>query len=75
MSLKIEQKLIDSYFTETEPTIYTTGAYLVPMEIMVNEEKYYVWVVDEFEEDTYDKNGKFCSPRVLSCKKDALINY
>ncbi|MBM4064648.1 MAG: hypothetical protein FJ266_03260 [Planctomycetes bacterium] len=73
MSLKIEEKLIGSYFTEIEPVIYTTGAYLVPMEIKVNEEKYYVWVVNEFEDDSFDTNGKFCSPRLLSCKKDNLI--
>ena len=73
MSLKIEQKLIDNRFTETEPRIYTKGAYLVPMEIMVNGEKHYIWVVDEFEDDSYDENGKICSPCVFSNKKKDLL--
>ena len=74
MSLRIEQKLIDSYFTEEEPKIYTTGAFLVPMEIVVNGERSYIWVVDEFEGDSYNKEGKICSPLVFSTKKDLLSN-
>ena len=75
MSLRIEQKLIDSYFTEEEPKIYTTGAYLVPMEITLNGEKQYVCVVDEFKDDSCDEDGKICSPNVLSTKKKDLISY
>ncbi|MDI6767602.1 MAG: hypothetical protein QME52_12340 [Bacteroidota bacterium] len=33
MSLKVEQRLDDFFFTESNPKIYTTGAHLVPMEI------------------------------------------
>ena len=72
MSLRIEQKLIDSYFTEEEPKIYTTGAYLVPMEITLNGEKQYVWVVDEFKDDSYEEGGKICSPVVYSAKREDL---
>ena len=34
MSLKIEQRLDNHFFTEIKPRLYTTGAYLVPMEIV-----------------------------------------
>ncbi len=47
MSLRIEQKLGNYSFTEAVPRIYTTGAYLVPMSIIVNGEPRYIWVVDE----------------------------
>lgn len=33
MSLSIEQKLENNIFTESQPIIFTTGAYLVPMKI------------------------------------------
>lgn len=75
MSLKIEQKLKNNCFTEMEPKIYTTGAFLVPMEIVVNEERSYIWVADEFEGDSYNKEGKICSPLVFSTKKKDLLNH
>ncbi|HXG84147.1 MAG TPA: hypothetical protein VNI84_08980 [Pyrinomonadaceae bacterium] len=53
MSLKVEQRLENSSFTEINPRIYTTGAYLVPMRVVVNDKSRYVWVVDEFEDDTF----------------------
>ena len=53
MSLKVEQRLENSFFAKIEPRIYTTGAYLVPMRVVVNGESRYVWVVDEFKDDTF----------------------
>lgn len=73
MSLKIEQKLDDFYFTESSPQIYTTGAHLIPMEIIKGDKKRYVWVVDEFEDDTYDSNGDLCSPTLYSNTKQNLL--
>ena len=74
MNLKVEQRLDNYYFTETEPRIYTTGAFLVPMEINKNGKKRYVWVVDEFNDDTYDGNGEFRSVSVYSDKKKNLFS-
>ncbi len=53
MSLKIEQILDNFFFSEAEPKIYTTGAFLVPMKIMKGEEERYIWVVWEFDDDPY----------------------
>ena len=75
MSLIIEQKLDNAFFTETGTRIYTTGAYLVPMEITLNGEKQYVWVVDEFKDDSYDEDGKICSPVIYSTKKKGVLSY
>ena len=73
MSLKIEQKLDAFYFTEISPRVYTTGAFLVPMEISKNGKKRFVWVVDEINDDIYDTNGKCCSISVYSDKKESLF--
>lgn len=71
MSLKIEQRLAGVYLdTESEPRFYTTGAHLVPLK--VNE--YYVWVVEEFEDDTYDVKGNVCSPLLFSKNLSSLVN-
>lgn len=74
MSLKIEQCLDDNYFTDTEPKIHTTGAYLIPLEIYKNNKKRYVWVVDEFSDDTFNKGGEICHPNVYSNKIKDLLN-
>ena len=55
MSLRIEQRLDNEFFTETGPRIYTTGAHIVPMKIKIGQNTRYVWVVDEFKDDSYDE--------------------
>ncbi|MGI9056316.1 MAG: hypothetical protein ACR2F2_11005 [Pyrinomonadaceae bacterium] len=72
MSLKVEQGLEDYFFAETEPRIYTTGAYLVPMRVAVNGESRYVWVVDEFEDDSFA--DKLISPNVYAQNITDLLN-
>ena len=72
MSLKTEQFLDDSFFTEAEPRIYTTGAYLVPMKIKVEGKERFVWTVDEFKDDTY-LDGETCAPFVYSDNLEYLI--
>jgi hypothetical protein len=75
MSLRIEQKLDDFYFTESEPRIYTTGAYLVPMKVKISNKEGYVWVLDEFVDDTFIcLTGKDCSPAVLAKSKEEIFN-
>ncbi len=73
MSLKAEQILDNNFFTESAPRIYTTGAYLVPMEIEKNGEKRYVWIIDEFDDDTYSNDGELCSPILYTYSKDYLL--
>ena len=73
MSLKIEQKLDENTFTESGPRIFTTGAFLVPMELTKNGEKRFIWVVDEFDDDTYNDNGILCSPNLYADSKDCLL--
>jgi len=73
MSLKIEQRLDNFFFADINPIIYTTGAKLVPMEIRRNGKSRFIWVVDEFCDDTYNDNGDICSPCVYSNKLDGLM--
>ena len=73
MSLSIEQKLESYIFTDSQPIIYTTGAYLVPMKIKYKDKTKYVWVVEEFYDDTFDKNGKICTPNLLVTRKQSII--
>ena len=65
MSLKIEQRIAGNEFTEFEPRIYSTGVYLVPMKVKVNGKEKFIWVADEFNDDTYF-DGKNISPRLFS---------
>ena len=73
MSLKIEQKMDENTFTESNPRIYTTGAFLVPMEVVNNGIKSYIWVVDEFIDDTYNDDGIICSPNLYTHNKVNLL--
>ncbi len=73
MSLKIEQKLDENTFTESCPRIFTTGAFLVPMELTQNRKKRFIWVVDEFIDDTYNDDGVITSPNLYSHSKDCLL--
>ncbi len=74
MSLKVEQRLDDIYFVETEPRIYTTGAHLIPLTIQINNKKRCVWVVDEFRDDTFNTDGEICHPNVYGKKIKDLLN-
>ena len=73
MSLKVEQRLDDFFIAESEPKIYTTGAHLVPLELVQGKKKRYVWVVDEFYDDTYFDGDK-CSPNVYANTIENLFN-
>ena len=72
MSLKTEQFLDDAFFTESEPRLYTTGAYLVPMRIKIDGKERFVWTVDEFKDDTY-LDGEICSPFIYSDDLNNMI--
>jgi len=71
MSLKIEQRIIENQITEFEPRIYSTGVHLVPMKVKLGGKENFVWVVDEFDDDTYF-DDKLISPQVISDKIDEL---
>lgn len=70
MSLKVEQILDNFFFSEAEPKVYTTGAFLVPMKIMKGKQERYVWVVWEFDDDSY-LDGEACTTAVYA---DSLAN-
>lgn len=72
MSLKIEQRLLDIEFTEFVPRIFATGVYLVPVKIKVGKTEKWVWVAEEFSDDTY-YDGKLISPILISDEKESLI--
>ncbi len=75
MSLKVEQVLDDCSFAEDEPRIYTTGAYLVPLEIKSRNKTRYVWIVDEFQDDTYIcGEGEMCSSNIYAKNIESLLN-
>ena len=73
MGLKIEQRLLNNEFTEDEPKIFSTGVYLVPMKIKVEGKEKFIWVAEEFEDDT-SLNGKNISVRVISNNIEELLN-
>lgn len=74
MTLKVEQRLDEKFFTECVPRIYSTGVYLVPIRLKTCKgEDRFVWVVDQFEDESFDENGESCSPIVYSCKKEFLL--
>jgi len=73
MSIKIDQRLDDNIFTEQKPRIFTTGAFLVPMEIKKNNKKRYIWVVDEFNDDTYNEDGICITPILYACSKEEIL--
>ena len=72
MSLRIEQKLVETEITESKPVIYTTGARLVPMKVQIRGQENYIWVVDEFLNDTYFDDNNI-SPHVFSDSINGLI--
>lgn len=73
MSLKAEQKLLGSQITNFEPTVYTTGAHLIPLKVIINGIEKYIWVVNEFDNDTFI-NGENCSVNVIADNKESLIS-
>ncbi len=75
MSLKVEQLLDNFFFTTGEPRIYTTGAYLVPLELKKGNESRYVWVMYDYKDDTFRSDGKDFSPRVYGRSVTELMNY
>ncbi|MDQ3798231.1 MAG: hypothetical protein M3384_02170 [Acidobacteriota bacterium] len=72
MSIKIEQRLDNFFFAEDSPKIYTTGAYLVPMKIKKENKERFVWIVAEFDDDSYCE-GEICSPVVYADSLESLI--
>lgn len=67
----IEQILQGEVITESRPVIYTSGAYFVPMKVSINNQDKYVWVVSQFNDDTY-LEGNICSPIVLTNNSSEL---
>jgi hypothetical protein len=65
-NLKIDQSLRECKFTEDTPKVYSTGVYLVPMKISIRGIEQYVWVADDFNDETFNSEGKNVSPRVIS---------
>lgn len=72
MSLKIEQRIDDALFTEIEPRIFTTGAHIVPIKVTIENKQRYVWVVDEFSDDSY-LDGNCCNPVVYADNVQKLL--
>lgn len=73
MSIKIEERLDNFFFAENSPKIFTTGAFLVPMKIRKKGKERFVWIVEEFNDDSYYE-GENCSPVVYADSLDSLIN-
>jgi len=73
MSLKVEQFLDEFFFTESKPKVYTTGAHLLPMRIKRGNEDRFVWVVAEFNDDSYSDDGQLCMPLVYADSLERLV--
>lgn len=72
MNLIVEQKILGQTITENNPVIYSTGVYLRPLNVLISGNPQYVWVVDEFNDDTYFDN-ELITPRVISDDKNELF--
>jgi hypothetical protein len=72
MSLKVEQKILGSQITDFTPTVYTIGAHLIPLKVIINGIEKYIWVVNEFDNDTFF-DGKNCTVHVIAENKNDLI--
>ena len=72
MSLKVEQRLLNCQVTDFEPTIYTTGAYLIPLKVVFKGIEKYIWVVNEIDNDCFF-DGKNCIVNVIADNKKDLI--
>jgi hypothetical protein len=64
-NLQIDQVLQGTKFTENKPRIYATGVYLVPMKIFVKGTEQFVWVADDFKDESFDSGGNVISPKVI----------
>jgi hypothetical protein len=50
--------------------IYTTGAYLRPLQIKdIDGKECWIWNVEQFEDDTYDVKGNIISPIIITDNK------
>lgn len=72
MSLKIEQRISGNQITEFDPRIYSTGVYLIPIKVELNGKEKFIWVADEFNNDSYI-DGKNISPNIISNKIDEMF--
>jgi hypothetical protein len=66
MSLKIEQILDNIQFAESQPRIYSNGVYLVPMKIQIQGVDKFIWVADDFNDDTFDSEGNNISVKIIA---------
>jgi hypothetical protein len=64
MNLITEQRLLNKQITDFAPVIYSNGVKLIPMPVIINNTKKYVWVVNEFCDETYF-DGELISPDVI----------
>lgn len=72
MSLKAEQILDDTSFAKRKPRIYTVGAFLVQMKVKSGEKERFVWVVSDFNDDSY-LDGELCSPVVYANSMENML--
>jgi len=55
--------------------IYTTGAFLYPVEwVDESGETYWVWVVDEFIDDSFKEGNIFNPPELAPTLKELMVN-
>jgi len=56
------------------PTIFTTGAFLVPVKIIRDGVETWRWLVTEFVDDSY-YDGEYCDPVEFATEKEKLFSY
>jgi hypothetical protein len=61
------------HFTDKHnPQIYTTGAFLRPMQVKdANDNDIWIWAVEKFEDDSYN-NGEVCNPLEVATTLEQL---
>ena len=72
MGLKEEQILRNCRLAERRPRIYSTGVYLVPLKIQICGIDQFVWVADDFNDDSFDDQGNLVSPYIISDEHERM---
>jgi hypothetical protein len=72
MSDSTEEYLKPVPVTKGSPMIYTTGAFISPTMRVIDGEEVWMWVVEEFTDDSY-MDGKVCLPKEFAYSSDDLL--
>ena len=69
----MNSKSVRHLFSKGMTEVYTTGAYLSPIKVVIEGQEQWLWKVDEFHDDCF-MFGEECFPAEASKSKAGLIS-